>query len=406
MKSILKILVISMVVSTMFSACDQAEKKEETHTDAADGYYTCSMHPQVHSDKPGKCPICGMDLIFVSGKGAEGFKLSEEEMLLGNITTQTAEPVNFNDDLILTGKVISDPTHTEELTAWVKGRIDELNFEETGARVNKGDLLYKIYSEELVKIQNDYLLALKKRQMAKGLDLDYDQIVNSAKNKLIRYGLSAAQVSQLAKTGKVWESVPVYSQRSGVITNIPVQEGDYVMEGQPVYKLSDFSGLWVEAQVYATETSWLHKAEKAEVRIEGFPEKLEGKISFVNPELEKGSKINLVRVEISNKEGKIMPGMQAYVTIKTGKREGIVVSRDAVLRDEMGASMWVKDSLGNYAVRMVRLGPEKDFKVEVLSGLGPGEEYVASGVYLLNSEYVLKKGTGPMEGMPGMNHQH
>jgi len=192
----------------------------------------------------------------------------------------------------------------------------------------------------------------------------------------------------------------VYAEHSGIIAEVLVTMGDYVMEGSPVYKLTDLSSVWVEAQVYASEAATIPENTSAEVTFSSFPgKKSEGKITFANPELQSNSKLALVRIEIPNTEHALTPGMQAYITLRTNKKEALAVPSSAVLHDSHGATVWLKKSPGSYEPRMVQIGMENKEYTEILSGIEEGDAVVTSGAYLLQSEYIFKKGQDPMAGM-------
>ena len=182
--------------------------------------------------------------------------------------------------------------------------------------------------------------------------------------------------------------------------NINARIGDYLMDGMSVLKVADLSTLWVEAQLYANEIRDLTDSSEAEVSIASFPDKvMEGRISFVNIELLENSKINLIRIQLDNPDNLFRPGMMAYITLKTNEKKAISLPTDAVIRNKNYSSVWIQNEKGGFDVRMVELGIENSEIVEIKSGLEEGEKVVVSGAYLLNSEYIFKKGADPMAGM-------
>lgn len=330
----------------------------------------------------------------------QGFKLSKAQIQLANIKVDTARIKKISEEIIFSGKLVVNENTTEVISSWVAGRIDKLNFKSVGDQINKGDVLYEIYSEDLQSAQKEYLLAIEKqKKLGNGVN-DYTQFIDAAKNKLLLYGLTEKQIEQIKNNGSVKNTLSVYSKVTGYIQDLKINEGDYVMTGSTVFKISDNSSLWIEAQVYSDEMNKIKKSTPITYVISAFPnEKLKGVISFVNPELEKDSKINMIRVDINNNNDKYKPGMMAEVMLKTSEKNAISIPVNAVIVDSKGSSVWVQDSTGNFEVRMVTTGIRNSDEVEITSGLKENEKVVISGAYLLNSEYILKIGANPMAGM-------
>ncbi|MEO6830569.1 MAG: efflux RND transporter periplasmic adaptor subunit [Chitinophagaceae bacterium] len=372
-----------------------------------DVYYTCSMHPQVHEDHPGNCPICGMKLIAVakssksgSGKMNTEIHLSAEQILLGNIKVDTIGKGAFGDQLVLTGTLNFNQDKLSAVNARVEGRIDKLYFKDIGGYVKKGDKLYDLYSEQLNNATQEYVTALAQKNTLGNSLINYAALVESAKTKLLLWGMTEGQINQLAQSKKVSTHTSFYSTETGYITKLNAQEGDYVMEGGTVVQLANLSTLWAEAQVYATQMYLIHKGEDVTVQIPDFnDETINGTIDFVNPEINPDTRINLVRVTIPNKNNQLHPGMPAYITINNKQHHSITVPSEAVLRDSKGANVWIQTKPGVYEIRMVKTGIAENNAIEITSGLTEGEVVVTSGAYLLNSEYIFKHGADPMAGM-------
>jgi Cu(I)/Ag(I) efflux system membrane fusion protein len=172
------------------------------------------------------------------------------------------------------------------------------------------------------------------------------------------------------------------------------------MEGGTIVRIADLSTLWAEAQVYTSQLSQIDNNAVALVQFPDLPGKqTSGKIEFMNPEINPQTRINLLRVSVSNTEKLLKPGMPAYVTIKGKQVNTLTLPSDAVLRTGTGASVWVQTGNHSFKSRMVVIGMEDGERVEIKSGLQPGDIIVISGAYLLNSEFIFKKGANPMEGM-------
>lgn len=393
-----------LLVMILIASCNN---KRQTAVIDPDVYYTCSMDPQVIEAKPGKCPICHMELVPVK-KSAElknnnELSLSPEQMQLGNIKIDTIRNELVNNQMVLTGVLNFDETKTNEVSARVAGRIEKLYFRRIGDYIAKGAPLYEIYSEELNNAKQEYLLALQKKATLGNSIVNFDDVISAAKNKLILWGMSEQQVRNINKDSLVNPRTTFYSTASGYVTALNLQEGDYVSEGSSIVKLAGLSTLWVEAQVYATQLSQLNNAKEVVVEIPDIPGKeIPGKISFQNPELNSSTRINLIRISIPNKNNQLKPGMAAYITVKTGGDNGLFLPTDAVLRNGKMAMVWLQTSQNKFKSAMVETGIESGDMIEIKSGIKPNDEVVTSGAYLLQSEYIFRKGASSMGDMGGM----
>ena len=281
MKKIKVLIFISILV---FTNCNS--KKMDMPKDA-DVFYTCSMDPQIMESAPGKCPICHMELTAVkksNSANTDEIQLSEQQIQLGNIQTDTIRNGTIGDKMILNATLNIDETKTTVISARLMGRVDKLYYKNVGDYVPKSARLFDLYSEELNTAKQAYLLALQKQKTLDNALIDFSQLVQSAKNKLLLWGMSEAQIMELADTKQFSPLTSFYSTANGFITTLDIKEGDYVTEGGSVVRLADLSTLWVEAQVYASQLSLINRREEAIVQIPDMPNKLiSGKIDFQNP---------------------------------------------------------------------------------------------------------------------------
>jgi Cu(I)/Ag(I) efflux system membrane fusion protein len=365
----------------------QANKTEES-------YYTCPMHPSVRSDKAGSCPICGMDLVKKqsSQNHANMIYLTDRQQLLINLRTDTASVKNIHENNMLLGTVAQDEKRVEIISARIGGRIEKLYVRNPGEMVKKGQLLYSLYSEELLAAQTDFLQALAQVDSFKNQKEILDQLVAAARNRLRLWGLSEQQMDAIARGGKAAATTHYYSPASGYLADVKITEGAYVEEGMPLYEIADQRSLWVEAQAYPQEFAFLQQNPVVKVEFESLPgEAYEARIVFGTPALEENQKIGLVRFAIQNSDEKIKPGMMAYVRINRGGKQALVIPKSALLLETM-KTVWVESEKGMFERRMVKTGVENKREVEILSGIEAGERVVSSGAYLLNSEFVLQQG--------------
>ena len=394
-----------VLIAVLFTACTQKPKASPAKA-TNKAYYTCSMHPQIHEDHPGNCPICGMKLIKVevTGNGmdmaANKIRLTATQIQLAGIETDTVREENLGSEKTLTGTVTTDENKAEELSARLAGRIQQLFVRTTGEKISVGQPVYSIYSEDLQEAENEYLLAKQQQKVLHNPDVDYNQLISAAENKLQLWGLSLSQIRNITTSGKLSATTTILSKVSGTVSEIAVHEGDYVTEGMSILKTQALSDLWIEAQLYASETSNYKENDRVSV---AFPDLggqiISGKIEFINPELSDGSKIDLIRVSIPNPQGLIRPGMLAYISIASGKDHSLAVPVSAILTDGKGSLVWVKNTDGSFSARMIKPGDGNQNYAPVLSGLKAGDIVVTSGAYLLNSEAIFKNGGDNMAGM-------
>ena len=397
------LLLIALCLLLIVSCSEKKKEAHVEHVEKSDVYYSCSMHPQVMESKPGNCPICGMPLTAVkkSKVEADELQLSDQQIQLGNISVDTIRTGNIGSQTVLTAVLNFDQTKTSAISSRVMGRVERLYFKNIGDYIRKGDRLYDLYSEELNNAKEEYILALKSQKSFVGNNaVDFNSLLQSGRNKLTLWGMSNAQINQLAKSGKASTTTTYYSNASGYITVLDVRQGDYVMEGGTIVQLADLSSIWAEAQVFTSQFSQFKQNTSVIVRIpELGDEAINGTISFVNPEIVTESRINLIRVSIPNKGSKLKPGMAAYVYLNGTKSSSFTLPVDAVIRDSKGATVWIKTGKNTFKNKMVEIGAEANSRIEIRSGLQAGNLVVITGAYLLNSEYIFKKGTNPMEEM-------
>lgn len=393
-----RIFFISICLLLLF-ACKNKRQEEKL---AANEYYTCSMDPQVRENHAGPCPICGMQMIKATDNQDDKSKLrfSKAEMKLANIKVDTVRLTQISEEVNVAAKISLNETQTSVISSRVEGRIEKLLVRNTGDLIHEGELLYEIYSQDLMAAQRDYLIAVNQAKSISKGDFNYAQISDAAKNKLLLWGMMEKQIEELVSKNSAAEVISVFSKQEGVITEVNVKEGDYVSLGQSIYKLNRLNTVWVEAQLYADEGRQVKEGETVKVKIYDYPDKnFTGRISFISPELKTNSKINPVRVELSNPDFLFKPGMAASVLIQSKTKNAIALPLDAVLQDSRGASIWIQNADCSFENRMVHTGLRNSEQIEIVHGLSEGEIVVISGAYLIQSEYQFKKGSNPMEGM-------
>ncbi|HEY4964793.1 MAG TPA: efflux RND transporter periplasmic adaptor subunit [Puia sp.] len=387
------ILAIAMLL--VLGSCKTKNKETVQVTDI---YYTCSMHPQINEDKPGKCPICGMTLISVKkipGQSVNTITLSDQQVQLGNIQVDTMGMGKMSNPIVLNATLAVDETKSTAVSSRMAGRIDKFYFKNAGDYIKKGDKLYDLYSEALNNAKQEYILALEKEKVLDQSIIDFKQLVESAKNKLSLWGMTPDQIALLAKSKQASPLTTFYSPASGTVTSFESHEGEYISEGGTILRLSDLSQLWAEAQVYSSQLSGIDAKGKVLVQMPELGMETTGNIELVNPEINPDTRINLVRVAISNKTGALKPGMPAYVTINNRENKALTLPAEAIIRNEKNSIVWLQTGKNTYKSVWVETGKEGNDQIEIFKGLQVGDIVVVSGAYLLNSEFIFKKGTRP-----------
>lgn len=391
---------ILVLISPMvfLASCGEPHKKEQATTQKKEKY-TCPMHPQIIKDSPGTCPICFMDLVPVGQASGTGLILSERQQALANISTMVIGNDNVSGFRQLNAVLAVNPEKTETVSSRTAGRIEQLYVRETGVTVNAGQPLYKIYSEELATLEQEYLLALAQvREFP--TDATFKKILTGARQKLDLYQLSPAEIQKLAQSKKADPYITYHARQSGTVVELSVTQGQYVSEGSPIMQLEAYNNLWVEADVYAAEAPLVKVGKSVKVVVSGWENSPQTvKISFLAPSLASGKQILRIRAEIPNPNKQWQPGLQANVFLPTTDakaQSGISLPVNAVLRTGEGmAHVWVKKGKETFEPKMVSVGAENPDKIEITQGLSQGDTVVVTGAYLLYSESILKKGKDP-----------
>lgn len=399
----LKKIGLLLVVFTLVLACNTKSKEEHDGHNHEEGvYYTCSMDPQVKEDKPGKCPICHMELTpMKNDDGASNeISLSDQQIKLGNITTATIVDSQSNPEESYTGVLTINHEQLKSISSRAMGRIEKLYFKTEGDFIQKNQAVYQLYSEDLAIAKQDYVTAYRQLEMPGDFGKNAKNMLASAKQKLLFFGLTNVQIEAIKSQKEVSPYTTFYSSQSGTVSEILATEGSYVMEGTPIVKVTDLKNLWLETQVNVNYAKSLRLGQTAQLSFVDFPNQtVPAKISFINPEINPDSRLLLIRMEVPNAGGHLKPGMQAIARLTQSNVKGLFIPVDAVIRDENATFIWVEKSHGVFENVMVETGVETGGMIEITSAIDPDKKVVITGAYAINSEYKFRKGQDPMEGM-------
>jgi len=323
------IVLIAFVLGYLIRGWRVSSQLNTEHIHAAqdkEQVWTCSMHPQIRQPKPGKCPICFMDLVPVDSGGDVGAReitFSQDALKLMEIQTSPVERKFVEAQIRMVGKVDYDETRLKHITAWVPGRIDRLYVDFTGTQVIKGDHMVYLYSPELISAQAEFLQAAKSVQNIKPdsselIKRSIRAMLEAASEKLRLLGLTEKQIETIEKTGQPTDYITIYAPIGGIVINKHVTEGTYVQTGTKVYTIADLSQLWVQLDAYESDMMWIRYGQEVEFTTEAYPgEVFKGQISFISPTVNPKTRTIKVRLNVSNPEEKLKPDMFVRAIVRS-----------------------------------------------------------------------------------------
>ena len=389
-------VIVGLFLGWLFFHSSKTNEVTPTAKEHKHEIWTCSMDPQVKLDKPGKCPICGMDLILLQTNAAVNDSttvvLSEDAIQLANVGTTTVSRQNPTKEIRLYGKVQADERMLQNQVAHVGGRIEKLMLNFTGEQVRKGQLLAIIYSPDLVTAQQEFIEAAKTKA-------SQPELYHAAMDKLMQWMLSDRQIAQIEKSGKVKTNFEVYSNTSGIVTARRVNTGDHVAEGAVLYEVANLSSVWVQFDAYESDLAFLKVGDALQFSVQSVPGKVfSAKIQFIDPVMDAAGRVARVRVGIPNGDGKLKPEMYANAVVHArldAAKDKLVIPRSAVLWTGKRSVVYLKTGEGQFRMQEIELGPALGNSYVVLSGLDEGAEIVTDGAFNVDAAAQL-------EGKPSM----
>jgi Cu(I)/Ag(I) efflux system membrane fusion protein len=364
---------------------DSALEHAEKHLDPK---YICPMHPQIVRDEPGSCPICGMDLVakMIDAQAGRHPAVEISNAVINSLGVRTVTAANETlwRYIETVGRVEYDETRLTHVHPRAAGWMEQLNLRAEGDPVEKGQILGRLYSPEILSAQVDFLIALDQSSGAAR--------VEKARNRLRLLGVTEGTISAIQKSRESLNTVPVVANAGGVVTKLGARQGMYVKPDMEIATIADLSRIWVLVDVYEHQIDWLAEDLSAEIRVPAYPGRAwEGRVEYIYPELDPKSRTLRVRLAFDNPDGLLKANMFADVVIYGGpKRDTLAVPAEAVIETGRRSSVVLALGEGRFQPVDVVTGMASNGMVEILSGLKAGDEVVVSGQFLIDSESSLQ----------------
>jgi Cu(I)/Ag(I) efflux system membrane fusion protein len=376
----------------------QVEPHESAASKASPGeidHYTCSMHPSVKQKGPGKCPICGMTLVPVTKEQQEQgvVMIDDARRQLIGVRTGTVVAGSMRRSFRAVGQITYDESKLTDVNLKVQGFITKLFVSRTGQKVSTGQPLLSLYSPELYNAQQDFLLATKGARTAttpsEGTTSSNrnELFGRAARQRLHLLGLSDGQIESIEKSGVPMENVTISSPASGFVIEKGVVEGASVDPGMRIFRIAALSKVWVEADVYEGDVGHVRVGQNAKVTLDYLPGRsYEAKVAYLYPYLDPKNRTLRVRVELSNKQLELLPGMYASVELSVDAEPRLQVPAAAVVYTGPRRLVFLDLGQGRFRPQEIQVGLQADGMYEVLEGLHAGDVVATSGVFLIAAE--------------------
>ncbi|MFC5302639.1 efflux RND transporter periplasmic adaptor subunit [Azospira restricta] len=375
-------------------------------------YYRNPMGLPDTSPVPKKDPM-GMDYIPVyAGEQDEDaslpgtLKLSTEKVQKLGVKSEAAQLRALGRSVRAVGRVEPDERRLYAISPKFEGYVERLHVNVTGQPVGKGQPLFEVYSPELVSAQREYAIA--KEGIASLADAGgtaqagMNQLAESAKARLRNWDISEEQLKALTASGEAKRTLTFRSPVAGIVTEKKAVQGMRFMPGEALYQIADLSSVWVIADVAEQDIGQVKTGAKASVRIDAYPDKtFEGRVAYVYPTLQAGTRTVPVRIELANPGLLLKPAMFAQVELRLGERApALTVPASAVIDSGTRRVVLVRHGEGRFEPREVKTGARSDDYVEILDGVKDGEQVVVAANFLIDAESNLKAALGGLAAAP------
>jgi membrane fusion protein, copper/silver efflux system len=377
---------------------EQGQQRSDSRAQPGVAHYTCPMHPSIKQHEPGRCPICGMDLVAVSEEQQrQGIVLLDDARRQSiGVRTHTIAEAPMRRELRAPGRVVYDESRLHDVSLKVQGWVTRLSVDRVGQRVTRGQSLLTVYSPELYAAQLDFLLAQPTSAGSPAAPSrgSLAPLANSARQRLRLLGMSDTQIEQLATSKSALESISIPAPAGGIIIEKNVVDGASIEPGMRLYRIADLESVWLEADVYEADLPLTHAGQQVVVRLEHLPEQpVKAVIDSIYPFLDPATRTARVRVRIDNERLELRPGMYASVALDADLGTRLQVPSSAVIYTGPRRLVFVDLGEGRFRPQEIAIGVESAGMYEVLSGLKAGDVVASSGVFLLAAEARIAAAT-------------
>ncbi len=418
----MKTRIICLISSSLLwvaVACNKDVKDDHTQHNPIDiiaEQYTCPMHPQIIKDKPGQCPICGMDLVKKESDSAPitGVELGSllrptNEYVISAIPVTAIKIDQISSEIDAIGSIEYDTRMIGNISAKINGRIEKLYVRYTYEYIKKGQKIMDIYSPELLTAQQNLLFVLKN-------DADNTSLIQAAKEKLLLLGMSSHQVQRIMNTGDPIMSVSVYSNLSGHLHNagnrsadmspqtssssmntinpstelLNIKEGMYVQKGQNLFSIYNPSRVWAMLNIYTDGQSSIQKGQVVKITAETAPDNsFQGRIDFIEPFYREGTRTTSVRVYFDNSGMRLPVGSQVRGLIQTNPTMGYWLPKESVTSLGIDRIVFLK-VVDGFRPKRITTGIITESTIQITDGLSETDSVAVNAQFLMDSESFIK----------------
>jgi Cu(I)/Ag(I) efflux system membrane fusion protein len=328
--------------------------------------------------------------------------LTPERIQLIGMRTATVKREALGGELRTIGIVAADERGLAQINTRFGGWIQKLLVSQTGERVRRGQVLATIYSPDVLRAEQELLLAHGWSEAAPANakpSHDHEEFVGSldanARRRLELLGISAQEIDEILRTGKAAEAIAIRSPVNGYVVGKSAVAGVAVQPGTVLFEVADLTQVWVTTDIYEQDISRIRVGQRARLELASYPGETHiGKVRFIYPVLDSGNRTLRVRLEVKNKSDRngprLRPGMSATIHLDLPSTTGLMVPTEAVVDTGEAHYLFVSKEGGHFEPRMVKVGAHFKDKVEILSGVAEGETVVTTGNFLIDSESRLR----------------
>ncbi|OEF09411.1 efflux RND transporter periplasmic adaptor subunit [Vibrio genomosp. F10] len=348
-------------------------------------YWVAPMDANYRRDQPGKSPM-GMDLVPVyasdlAGENEEAGTVTINPAVENNLGVKAAfvTQEKLSPRIETVGYVAFDDSLVWQTNVRIAGWVEKLYVNAIGEQVNKGDVLFTLYSPELVKAQEELLNAY--RAGHKGL-------IRGATDRLVSLGVDKSQIRQIVKANRASQTIDIKATSDGVIASLNIREGGYLSPAQTVISAGPLNEVWVDAEVFERQSHWITTGSQASMTLDAIPgREWQGVVDYVYPILDPKTRTLRVRLKFTNPEGELKPNMFANIALQPESSESVLtIPRSSVIRSGGMTRVVLSQGDGKYRSARIEVGREAGEKIEVIQGLNENDRIVTSAHFMIDSE--------------------